>query len=87
MDPSTWAGTIGAVGSCLTAVALIITALAGYRRSKLVERKVDAVHVIVNQQHTDLTNYQRALIRALEDKGIAVPIDQSVANTESNNER
>jgi hypothetical protein len=36
------------------------------------------VHKIVNQQRTDALNYQRALIRALQAKGIEVPQDQSV---------
>jgi len=79
MNPSSWAGVIGAIGSCLTAVALIITARADSRRSRRVEGKVDEVHVIVNQQRTDAANYQRALVRALETAGVAVPEDQSVA--------
>ena len=91
MDPSTWAGTIGAIGSCLTATALVITARADSRRSRRLETKVDEVqatgettHKIVNHQHDlmvqeakDRKDYQRALIRALESRGIEVPVDQS----------
>ena len=47
-----------------------------------VDTKTAQVHVLVNQQHTDLINFNRALIRALREKGIAVPIDQSAAPTE-----
>jgi hypothetical protein len=92
MNPSSWAGVIGAIGSCLTAVALIITARADSRRSRRLEGKVDSVqaigettHVIVNHQRDvmiqeakDNKDYQRALIRALEARGIEVPVDQSV---------
>jgi hypothetical protein len=78
MAASSLAGIFTAFASVLTACGLVVTALAGYRRSKTVEDKVDQVHKIVNQQHTDTMNYQRALIRALEDRGIKVPIDQSI---------
>ncbi len=78
MTESTLAGSISAVAAVFTAIALVITAVAGLIRSRKVEAKVDAVHTIVNQQHTDLVNYQRALVRALEAQGVPVPIDQSV---------
>lgn len=71
------AQVITAVGTLATAIALVITAIGGFLAARRVGRKVDQVHVIVNQQHTDLTNYQAALIRALEAKGIEVPVDQS----------
>jgi hypothetical protein len=41
--------------------------------------EVRDVHKIVNQQRTDGLNFQRALIRALQDAGVAVPVDQSIA--------
>lgn len=56
-----------------TTITGVITAFA-----KVVEAKVDQVHTLVNQQHTDMNNYQAALIRALESRGIEVPVDQSI---------
>jgi hypothetical protein len=78
MPASTLAGVISAVAAVFTAVALIITAVAGLMAARRTGRKIDAVHTIVNQQHTDLVNYQRALVRALEAQGVPVPIDQSI---------
>lgn len=75
---TTVVGIITAIGSVCTALALVITALAALNRSKRVEGKIDQVHIIVNQQRTDAANYQRALVRALQDAGVAVPTDQSV---------
>jgi NAD(P)H-hydrate repair Nnr-like enzyme with NAD(P)H-hydrate dehydratase domain len=77
MPASTLAGVISAVAAVFTALALVITAVAGLMAARRAGRKIDAVHKIVNQQHTDLVNYQRALIRALEGAGISVPVDQS----------
>lgn len=78
MPDSTLAGVITAIGTLVTASALVITAIGGFLTARRIDRKVETVHSLVNQQHTDLKNYQRTLIRALEDKGITVPIDQSV---------
>jgi hypothetical protein len=78
MPASTLAGVISAVAAVFTAVALIITAVAGLMAARRTGRKIDAVHTIVNQQHTDLVNCQRALVRALEAQGVPVPIDQSI---------
>jgi hypothetical protein len=82
---SSLAGVITAIGACLTAIALVINAITARRRDLRIERKVDEAvkvgaetHTIVNQERTDRMNYQRALIRALEAKGIAVPVDQSI---------
>ena len=75
---TTIVGIITAMGTVMTALALVITALTERRRSKRVEHKVDQVHIIVNQQRTDTMNYQRALVRALETAGIDVPEDQSI---------
>jgi hypothetical protein len=58
----------------LTLVTLMVTSVTGL----VVAFRVNVVHKIVNQAHTDLMNYQRALIRALEDKGVEVPRDQSI---------
>lgn len=79
MTASSVAGVITAISAVFTAVALVITALAGLLAARRVSRKVDAVHVIVNQQRTDMENYQRALVRALNDAGLPVPRDQSVS--------
>lgn len=97
MPQSTAAGIITACGTVLTAIALVITAIGGYIRSKKVEKKVDSVeckvedasgkidgvHVIVNQQRTDLQRYQRALIATLKSHGIDPPADQSVESVDT----
>lgn len=78
MPESTLAGIITAVGAMLTAVSLVITAIAGLIRAKKIEKKVDVVHKIVNQQRTDMQRYIRALKGSLEAHGIDLPIDQSI---------
>jgi hypothetical protein len=75
---STLAGVITASAAVFTSLALVITAVAGLIAARRVGQKVDAVHVIVNQQRTDAMNYQRALIAALLKHGIEVPADQSI---------
>ena len=81
MAESTLAGVITAIASVLTALGLVITAITVLipilRNGRKNSRLITEVHVIVNQQRTDALNYQRALIRALEAKGIDVPVDQS----------
>jgi hypothetical protein len=67
-------GIIGAVAGLVTAISLIITALAIFLP---MYRQLKQVHTIVNQQQTDLRNYQVALISALKKGGIEVPVDQS----------
>lgn len=57
----------------ITAATLVVTSVTGV----VVALRVNVVHKIVNQAHTDLVNYQAALIRALESRGIEVPVDQS----------
>lgn len=78
MPDSTTAGIITASASLVIAVGGAFTAITGAIRSRRVERKVDGVHVIVNQQRTDASNYQRALINALQSAGVDVPADQSI---------
>jgi Na+-transporting NADH:ubiquinone oxidoreductase subunit NqrF len=68
---------ITASAAVFTAVALVITAVTGLIRSRKTEAKIDDVHKLVNQQQTDLKNYQRALIAALSKAGVEVPADQS----------
>jgi hypothetical protein len=75
---TTIVGVITAFGTLFTAVSLIIAAIGGLKRSQIVERKVDEVHIIVNQQRTDLQRYQVALISALQKAGVEIPIDQSL---------
>jgi Na+-transporting NADH:ubiquinone oxidoreductase subunit NqrF len=81
MPQSTLAGVITAAAAVFTSLALVITAIGGLLAARRVGRKVDEVHVIVNQQRTDTMNYQRALIAALERHGVEVPADQSVDTT------
>jgi hypothetical protein len=66
---------IAAGSGAVTAISLIITAF-----TVLIPllRQTKKVHEIVNQQRTDLVNYQRALIHALQTAGIDVPLDQSI---------
>jgi hypothetical protein len=68
----------------ITAIAATITAVGGVIVSLTVLlpmfRTAKETHKIVNQAHTDSVNYQNALIRALKDAGIVVPIDQSQPN-------
>jgi len=79
MAESTLAGVITAIATVLTALALLVTAFAGIIPQLLkLRRSVGEVHTIVNQQRTDAMRYQRALITALEAKGIDVPVDQSI---------
>ena len=63
-----------AAASVLTALGLLITAFALLLP---ILRKANATHALVNQQHTDLLNYQAALIVALEASNITIPTDQS----------
>lgn len=77
MTQPSWAGVVTAFSSVLTAIALVITAFAGYVKAKQLGGKVDSVHKIVNQQHTDLLRYQKALVKALNVAGVEVPDDQS----------
>ena len=64
------ASSVTAVGGIIVSITVLIPLL---RTSK-------STHQIVNQQHTDSVNYQNALIRALKERGIDVPIDQSQPN-------
>ena len=76
-------GVVTALATLLTAVSLLagtLPALIRLRREvKEGRAEVRDVHKIVNQQRTDGLNFQRALIRALQDAGVAVPVDQSIA--------
>ncbi len=41
--------------------------------ARRVEMELDAIHVMVNSQHTELVERVADLIRALQDAGVAVP--------------
>jgi hypothetical protein len=75
MADSTMAGIITAVAGVITALALLAGALPLLIKTV---RDVRKVHTIVNQQRTDMQNYNRALVRALVAAGIEVPDDQSL---------
>lgn len=83
---TTITGVITAFGTLLTATALVITALAALNRSRRTEKKIDAVHKIVNQQRTDMQRYQAALVAALKKAGVEVPVDQSILLSEEQGE-
>ena len=72
---TSFAGSVTAIAAVLTAIALVLGALPALLQLR---RDVKQVHIIVNQQHTDSMNFQRALIRALQDAGVDVPVDQSL---------
>lgn len=63
----------GSIAGVITAIATMITAIGGI----YLGRRVQEVHKIVNQQRTDMRQYQKALINALIAAGVAVPEDQS----------
>jgi hypothetical protein len=71
-----------AVGGVLTAISVLLPILRGTRDNAAAlaanSTALGEVHEIVNQRYTDLNNYLRAVIRALEDAGVPVPVDQSL---------
>jgi hypothetical protein len=75
-----WAAIITACASGVTAIGGVIVSIAVLIPSLRIARQT---HHLVNQAHTDAVNYQNALIRALKDKGLPVPIDQSAPNGET----
>lgn len=62
-----------ALGGVITAVGVLLPILRGTRE----------IHKIVNQDKTDRDNFNRALIRALNEAGITVPVDQSLSEEKS----
>jgi len=74
MPGSTLAGMFTALFTLATAVVVTIGAVAARRTGQ----KVDAVHIIVNQQRTDMQRYIRAQSALLTKNGIELPIDQSI---------
>jgi hypothetical protein len=65
----------------ITAIAATITAIGGLIVAFTVLipmfRNTKTIHKIVNQQQTDLRNYQRALLETLSAHNIPIPPDQS----------
>jgi hypothetical protein len=92
--PSTAAGIITATATLFTAIGGLIIAfgvlwpILKATRTTIVQsaataKKVDDVHTLVNQQHTDLQRYQVALLTALRNAGIDIPVDQSLPVVET----
>ncbi len=75
LPSSTFAGIVTAIASVFTALGGLLVAV---RLLIPLIKKVDTVHVIVNQQRTDAQRYQIALIEVLKKHGIDVPTDQSL---------
>ena len=75
MADSTAAGVITAIATAITAIGGLMLAL-GVMIPNL--RETRKIHVMVNQQRTDMIRYQAALVAALQKAGIEVPADQSL---------
>jgi len=70
----------GTIAGLVTALATMVTAVGGIylgHRMQSTSTRVEQVHHIVNQQRTDMVQYQKSLIAALIKAGIEVPDDQS----------
>ena len=79
---------LGTVAGIIAAIATSITALGGLVVSIKVLipmlRTGRDTHKIVNQQRTDMQNWNRALVRTLRAHDIDIPVDQSKPNGETN---
>jgi hypothetical protein len=78
------ATVLTAIGGVILSVTVLIPLLHETRHVKQTTEDVkvtteDTKH-LVNQQRTDMVNYQRALVRTLKSHGIEVPTDQSAPN-------
>jgi hypothetical protein len=71
---SSVAGIVTAFSAAVTAIGGVIVVLTVFIPML---RTTKEVKHIVNQQQTDLKNYQRALIDALKIAGVDIPVDQS----------
>jgi hypothetical protein len=86
MTGSSVAGIITASATVLTAAGGLFLALAVFlptmRKTREIAEEsrtqISAVHVIVNQQRTDMERYIRALTARLRSAGVDVPADQSI---------
>ena len=63
---------LGAVATLVTSVSTAIVLI--------LRRDVAKVHTLVNQNRTDMLAYQADLVEALQDGGLIVPRDKSVAD-------
>ena len=75
--------TLAVLGVAAVAFGLAVAAVVLVSSLRGLRAGVEQVHIIVNQQRTDAANYQRALVRALREAGVAVPADQSLPPEES----
>lgn len=62
---------ITAITGLLGAVTVLLNAL--NKNTKIVEKKVDDVHVLVNNANTDQTREIASLVRSLADAGLRIP--------------
>jgi hypothetical protein len=78
-----------AVGGVVTALTLFIPILRNakeaVKNSKDAVDKTNEVHTIVNQQKTDMQNYQRELIATIQEGGLRIPRDQSIPERKISN--
>jgi hypothetical protein len=89
--PPTWAGIITAAATLVLALTALLGGVTALVKVFLpIKRETAAntvaiaeVHTIVNKQRTDMENYQRALIRALQKHDVEVPEDQSIEQNPS----
>lgn len=72
-----WAAIITTGASVITALGGVIVAFTVLIPSLHIAKNT---HTLVNQSHTNAINYQNALIRALKENNIEVPVDQSAPN-------
>ena len=70
---------LGAIGVLITTVSTAIVTLRRVQETKeVLQNDVKEVHKIVNQQRTDMLNYQEKLVASLVAAGIHVPEDKSL---------
>jgi hypothetical protein len=75
MEMSNLPAIITAIAACITALGGIIVTIFIFIPNLKTSR---STHKIVNQQRTDMQNWNRALVRALKSANVEVPIDQSI---------
>lgn len=65
--------TILNIIALLTALMTLVTTYIVFIKTKKNTTQIQEVHILVNQQKTDLESYQKTLIHALRDQGMEVP--------------
>jgi hypothetical protein len=65
------------IANIITPISLVVVAWLAYLRSKVTQKKLEHITVVVNQRYTDLENYVIALKKDIEASGRKVPDDQS----------